>query len=403
MRPPTPIVALLLPVLAALAGAKMRAHAAPTPTPTPLLECASVAPGGIVVDGLLDEWASVVGLAHAGPSAKDARVELRCLHDDTTLYLAVVAMDDMLLRRARGDRGAEDVVSLTLGTDLLALAPGDARKQLAARATWNSKPARWLNVADSRQPNGWSIEVPLPLARLTRPGSPVGQSLAFSFQDADQPSKPDADETVTHPGARIAFAEAGALFRDLLAAVKLAPKAITLDLAVDMDGEPGVERVVAGGRIVGVVSDRFEYLVLPVQRAEELRSVQVVDLAGDGRHVVLAHWVETWAGGARELVGAFGLRPDGSFPRIWSHEVAITARGWRLANRWSLVPRKPQRGRPAAGKDLLIEADPATPFTHENWGQEPATDANPILLPWSERRSALWHFSDDGAHGGEAP
>ena len=94
----------------------------------------------------------------------------------------------------------------------------------------------------------------------------------------------------------------------------------------------------AGGRFLGVLTDSFAFIQLPLDSPGDLRRVEVIDFDGDGRSSLLAHYVERGGGGSREVVTVWRVNAAAELERALAFEVALELGGRVLHNRWSLVP-----------------------------------------------------------------
>ncbi len=368
------------------------------------VECGLAAKGVVQVDGLLDDWQGVKGLAREGADARDAGFTFRCNYDDDTLYLSVDVQDERVIRRKRGDRAAEDTVAITIGKDRLIVLPAYADAGAAAKVTWDGgaiSRKSGIAVADSLQKAGFSIEASIPLARLASFGKDVPSlPLVVEFKDADQLHDKGFEETVSTGAARLTFAESGALYRQFLDDLKLEPKDIQVDTMANMDGEPGDERVLVAGYIVGVLSDRYYYMRIPA-KPKDVLEVKVIDLAGEGKSAIVARYVEHGDDGtSREILAVWNLLRDGSFPQVWIHEVAKRDGKNHITNTWELAPKKKGK-KVLRGKDIVVKVGEAVGWTAETWNEAPADDMNPILLPWGDKKIEHWHFRGDESYGGE--
>lgn len=370
------------------------------------IECGLAETGLIVVDGMLDDWQGVQPVQQAGAAASDASFKVYCNYDAGALYLAIDVRDERLIRRDKRDRSAEDHLVIAFGDRRLEVFPADAASHKPRKARWSDgKAPKGLVIADSLQKQGWSVEVGVPFDKL--PGWSRGvPSLPFTleFRDADMLTENGVQEIVTIGAGRLDFAEAKEMYEQFLRDHRVKPQDIVIDELVDMDGEPGPERVLVAGRTVGVIGADYVFLKLPARRRGDLLSIRVVDLAGEGKHCVLAHYVELGNGGEREVVAVWNLLPDGSFARTWAHEVAKRMGEKRITNTWALAPRqvvKGKRKRTVPGFDIVVRAGEAVGWTAETWNEEPAEDLAPILLPWGPKKQAVWHFRGNESYGGE--
>jgi hypothetical protein len=363
--------------------------------PATELVCTLVGGGLIQIDGLLDDWGNMPELTKAGADPSSAALALRCAYDTQTLYLMVNVTDDRLIRtRARTE--AEDHLVFRFGSEELEVWPGSAEAGAKLAWEWRSKRGPKVAVADSLQKRGWSVEIALPLART--PGHTKGAPavpIAVELHDADMMTERRIQSVVATGEVRLSFEEAAASLKQLLGELHLGRADLTLDTLAEMDGEPGLERVVAGGRYVGVVGTGWIYLELPVASPRDVLSVAVADLGGGGKSSLVVRTVERGNGGAREVLSIWDLH-GGGFQRTFAHEIAKQLGGARLTNVWELVPR----GKGKRGLDLVIRPGDTGGFTEATWRETPASDMMPILLPWGPKKQELWHFAGDEVSGG---
>jgi hypothetical protein len=155
----------------------------------------------------------------------------------------------------------------------------------------------------------------------------------------------------------------------------------------DMGGDPGLERVLRIGKVVGVIGKEFLYFEVPVQDARDIKDFRVIDLAGDRKNAVAVRYVEHGGGGSREVLGIWKIVGP-NFRRTFAAEVAKQQGSNRIENRVSFVAR----GR---AHDLVIEAGRATGFGADSYHEEPAADMVPILLPWDGPKRQRFRFRGD--------
>ncbi|HWM88791.1 MAG TPA: hypothetical protein VNO33_23230, partial [Kofleriaceae bacterium] len=258
---------------------------------------------------------------------------------------------------------------------------------------------------DSLLPDGWQLELSVPLRRI--PGWAPSTPLLLgevTYADVDRPGGA-AEERPGFRGA-LHFSTHLPALRGFLAAAGLALRDLRLDAMADIDGHPGTERVVAGGRTLGVLTDSFAFIQLPIEPGD-LERVELVDFDGDGRSALLAQYRQRGGGGSREVVTVWTVAASGELERALGFEVALELGGRRLTNRWSLVPagqRRRAKGRAPRGLDILVEVGPED---NSGWDAAsfarvtPSPDTRPILTPWSGKRAAVYYF--DGEVALEAP
>lgn len=369
--------------------------------------CARVDGDTFSIDGMFDDWSGVNRGTRAGGRSRDAAMVLRCAYDDARLYLLVNVRDDKVIRTRQADAQAEDSVSIELS-----LREGAAPLKIRAfPGTPTGGPKRTgapagAEVEDSLQEQGFSVEAALPWSRLDgwSPSAPALRA-RITFHDADRATERRVED-VGFTGT-IELAHAVQSLRAFLAATKLSRDQIRVDVLADVDPGEGVERVVAGGKIVGVLSDTYTFLELPVRSAADVLAVQVIDFAGDGRAEIVAHYRQHGNGGSRDVVSVFKAQASG-FETSLAFEVRKQLGDRKLENRWRIVPAGQHRKVPAKerkklrGHDILIEVGPVVGWDEDSWEEQPATDVKPILLPWEDRTRAVYYFDGDVALAGEA-
>ncbi|WP_428265472.1 hypothetical protein [Haliangium sp.] len=380
-------------ILGGIPGSWGTAWAGPSATAGPT--CDLVEAGYVEVDGLLEDWRGIAGHA-VEARAGDSRLTLRCAYDTRRLYLAV-AVRDTEVRRAKDKRGEDRLaVHLSMGDGAKAtLEAWPGVDGVAPRRTWKGRaldgrgrPA--VEVEDSRQQRGWALELAMPMSELAGLSMKVpGVRAEVVYRDADSGGSSSA-----RFAGELRFRAAVEAYKGLLQAARLGRGDVRLDVTGEFDDGPGVERVVAGGTVLGVVSDRYAYISLPVANGRDVRRVEAVDLRGDGTLSIVTELRQFGNGGSRDLLVVWGLGGDGRFARTLAVEVRKEQGGRVMSNRWSLVPRSDARGKAKAGQDLVIEVGPedVKGWTQATYLETPASDARSILTPWSDETSMRYGF-----------
>lgn len=372
--------------MSVVAAAGQRADAAP---------CATIGANQIQVDGMLGDWSSV--RAHqVGRRAADASFKLRCAHDGSRLLLAFHIRDDHVIRFRNTQPARNDhlIVKLWTGNPRraiqLQLFPGVDKIQPVRRWAGGRVP-RDVRIEDTLQRDGWSAEVVIPFRRLQGLSkfSP-GVRAEIVYRDFDigrGKRRTEFRELLQFPGA-------AAQLRAFLAAAKLHHTDIRSDRLINVDSRPGPERVVIAGTIVGVITDQFTFLQLPVKTRRDLKSVKLIDLAGAGRHAIVAEYRQHGNGGSRDVVGVWYVGDNGNFDRTLAFEVRKQKGRNVIANKWKLTrPGQHRRARRRGGFDILHTAGKATGWDEDNYFVSPARDVNPILLPWSDDTATVYYFT----------
>jgi hypothetical protein len=346
----------------------MIAISAPASAAPLTVRCDEASTAELSIDGMLDDWKSDQVVARAGAIA------LRCSWDGTALAIAIDLADDRVVR-VRGGKGHEDHVDVSIadgGAPLKATVyPGNAiaKDKIVAPAH--------VEVADSLQPKGFSIELRVAAARL--PGfSPSTPSLALHvvFHDSDQATGgADTDFDLT---ATIELGDRKDLLDDFLKTVRLRRADVTLDQMADLDPDRrGKERLVAGGTVIGVLTDQFAYVSLPAAHAADVREVKLLPLGPHGLDVVSALVRQQGNGGSRDLLMLWTVW-SGQLQPLAQIEVRKEQGANLLESTWKL----------AAGS-LVVTPKPAVGWTADSWNEEPASDADPIALPWDTTKSGV--------------
>jgi hypothetical protein len=373
--------------------------------------CQAIEEGVVAVDASLDDWRGLAPLRR-GERGADASFELRCAFDAETLYLSVRLRDERLIRSGKRDgagRG-EDALLLSLGAGAaapwkLTFFPGTSGFRARREGGEGAR------ADDSLLDDGWQLELGVPLRRIPGWGGSTPLVLGeVSYADVDRPGA----EAEARPSFRgtLHFSTHQPALRGFLSTAGLRAGDLRLDQLAQLDGLPGNERAVAGGRFLGVLTDSFAFIQLPLDSPGDLRRVEVIDFDGDGRSSILAHYVERGGGGSREVVTVWRVNAASELERALAFEVALELGGRKLHNRWSLVPagtrragsKRRARSGARAPVDIVVEVAP-----EDNAGWDPTSfgrvtpspDTRPILTPWAGKRATVYYF--DGEQALESP
>jgi hypothetical protein len=350
------------------------AAAVKPPPPAPVAEVPKSACDDVPdlnVDGLIDEWRRTRVFGRIGSPA-DGSMELHCAWDGTTLALMANIKDDRLIR-VKG--GHEDHVSITVAAGgkpiVVDMFPGNAMAKPLIK-----KPAKVL-AADSLQPKGFSVEVAIPAAAIPNYSASTPQfEVVATFHDSD--AARGGDDTPLQIAQPIELADRKDLFTDFLSTVGLKENEVRYDELVDLDPDrPGKERLVAGGIVIGVLTEQYGYVTLP---AAPLK-IELLPLGPKGTQVISAVIRQTGNGGARELLMLWVVW-SGQLSPLVNIETKKELGANVLEASWKVVKGK-------KGSELVVEPKPAVGFTAETWNEEPAGDADSILLPWDTAKSGI--------------
>lgn len=369
--------------------------------------CSQVDPEVIGIDASIDEWKGLRAF-RAGP-VDDGELRLRCAYDPSNLYLLVEVIDDKVVRTRQARARGEDSVTVSL-------AASSAARPIELRIFPGSPtgPRKVIGVPkggraeDTLTETGYAVEVAVPLARLAGYGRSTPVLLAtIQAHDADRPAAGAIDDVATFTG-RLHFASHLPAYRGFLKATRLAARDLRLDQLVDVDAAPGTERVVWGGRFVGVLTDGFGFVEIPATSNADVLEVKLVDPSASGRPMILTHSRQRGQNGARELVMLWRLDGSGQFARVLGVEVMQELDGKTIHNTWALVPAGTARARKAKPRprrgamDLLVQVGDVAGWDAEAYQHvAPSTDVQPVMTPWGGTPAVVYAFDGDAVIGPE--
>jgi hypothetical protein len=339
------------------------------------IRCDDAPTADLSIDGLLDDWGRTV-LARVG-SRGDGQVALRCAWDGTALALALDVEDERVIR-IKGP-GHEDHVTVAVKATgkpvLLDVYPGNALAK-----TKLVKPAK-VSAGDSLQPKGFSIEVRIPAAQLAGlTASTPSLDLMIVFVDSDKAA--GGDTTKVELATTIELGDRKDLLDDFLRAVRLKRSDIKVDTLADLDPDRrGSERIVAGGTVIGVLTDQFAFVSLPAAKAADVRKVELLPLGARNLKVVSAIVRQSGNGGSRDLLMLWTVW-SGQLQPLAQIEIRKEMGANLLESSWKLVKGK-------QGPELWVEPKSALGFTAESWNEMPADDADAIVVPWDTAKGGV--------------
>jgi hypothetical protein len=341
------------------------------------IRCDNASTAELSVDGLLDDWRSSEVLARTG-AVPDGLVTVKCSWDGSALALALDVVDDRIVRVASG-KGHEDHVDVAVGAGgkpvVFSVYPGNsiAKAKISAPAH--------VQVADSLQPKGFSIEARVPASVLAGFGASTPQlDVKIVFHDSDAATG-GADHDLDLPLA-IELGDRKDLLEDFLKTVRLRKTDLKVDTLADLDPDRrGKERLVAGGTVIGILTDQFAYVALPVGKPSDVKSVALLPFGPRGAQIVSALVRQSGNGGSRDLLMLWTVW-SGQLQPLGQIEVRKEAAGNVLENEWKIEKGK-------KGPELIVKPKPAVGWTADTWHEAPADDADSILLPWDAARGGI--------------
>ncbi len=357
-------------VVAVLAVTAARAQAGTA------IRCDDLSTADLSIDGLLDDWPKAALIKAGSPT--DGQVELRCSWDGTAFALSLDIKDDRLIRVRRG-KAHEDHVTITISAGgkpvVIDAFPGNSMAK--ARIV---KPPRVV-AADSLQPRGFSLEVRVPggtIAGLS--GSTPSLDVGIVFHDSDQATGGD-DTDVAMP-LTIELGDRKDLLEDFLRSVRLKRSDVKLDQLANLDPDrKGNERIVAGGTVIGVLTDQYAFVSLPAASAADVRKVELLPLGAGNQKVVSAVVRQSGNGGSRDLLMLWTVW-SGQLQPLGQIEIRKVMGGNTLETGYTI-------GKGKKGPELRVAPKPAIGWTADTWNEEPASDADPILLPWDPTKGGI--------------
>lgn len=350
------------------------------------------------VDGLDDDWQSIRSVRYG---TKGGSMKLRCAYDDKHLYLMMNAVDDRLVRSKRASARKEDHIKLSIGVrggkaiqGIIFPGAGRVSRKVVGMP-------KFVSVEDSLQKGGFSVEVGIPLRKMTRWSSTVPYLDAkVQFADADAGGR---KKTVGMRG-KMHFSDAVSTYRAFMRQTGLRNRQLRLDKLADVDAGQGPERILIGGKVMGVLGTSYTYTGLPIASARDLLSARVVDFDGSGRSMILTELRQHGNGGSRDVVVVWTIAENGNLQQVLTVETRKELGASTMENSWSLVPRGKHRdrGRTSRGYDILVMSGEVSGFSEANYREAPAVDAKPVLTPWGSQQSAVYYFEGTQVYGGQA-
>ena len=354
-------------VLACVLATHGLAHAGPTP-----IRCEDLATADLSIDGLLDDWGKKI-LFRAG-TAPDNMMAVRCAWDGTALAVALDIQDDRIVRL--DSSGTQDHVTITVSAGGKPIAidvyPGNA----LARHKITKAPK--TEAADSLQPKGFSIEAKFPAAQLKGlTASTPSLSMKIVYSDSDRAV--GGEITNVALDATVELGDRKDLLDDFLREVRLKRTDVKFDKLDDLDPDrKGNERIVAGGTVIGVLTDQFAYVSLPVGKPTDVKKVELLPLGAKNLKVVSAIVRQSGNGGSRDLLMLWTVW-SGQLQPLAQIEIRKEQGPNVLESSWKLTKGK-------KGPELWVEARPAVGWTADSWNEMPAEDADAIVLPWDDKK-----------------
>ena len=249
----------------------------------------------------------------------------------------------------------------------------------AGRAPLKGGPV--FEVYDALQPRGYAVELRLPKKIIPgyREGAPL--KLAIKVVDVDGPGAGKLSYAETSPLDRpsqlseVEFAEGQSSYGDLLKDLNVRASDVFFERNADI-GE-GLGRLLMAGKFLAFSGKAYAYLEMAPSRSD-IKDVQLIALEGD-KQAVAVRIAEHGNGGGREVLRIYRLA-GGRFESLFAAEVAKEQGARRLSVQVSFVKK-------GKGTDIELTPQPAVGFSEASYGELPAEDMIPILLPWQDKKT----------------
>jgi hypothetical protein len=382
------------------------------------IPCGLVEEGTIHIDGLLGDWEGVSPIIlkvnpAPGMTTRTLGVRVSCNYDPRYVYLLVDVTDDIIIRSKDAAAG-EDHLELGFGVDnkagevtridKLLIWPGSNPQKQARVVRWEAKsppkvvqgegpagragplkgpPA--FEVYEALQPHGYAVELRMP--KKVIPGYRDGATLKLAIKVVDGdgpgagPGKLSYAETSPIDRAagmsEVEFEEGQSGYGDLLKDLKVQSSDVYFEKNADI-GE-GLGKVLMAGRFLAFAGKSYAYLEMAQSRAD-IVDVQLIPLDGQ-THAVALRIAEHGGGGHRQVLRVYRLA-GGRFESLFATEVQKEQGSRRL----SVQVNFSQKGPNKPGEIELIPQPPVG-FSEANYGDVPAEDVIPILLPWQDKKT----------------
>lgn len=374
----------------------------------------------IRVDGALREWRGVRFL-DVGEGA-DASMRIALAYDGGGLYVGADVRDDRFVR-------GEDAIVLTLALPrargealdgvevwLRAGEPGRSAGSVAIGALGRRpSDASGAQIVEAPARGGYTLEAFVPWRAI--PGSERWQEGrgTVRLRDVDQAAHPTVESEPAlapvepaHLERLPSLAPSGgesAAFQSFLASRSLEGARPAHDLRGDVGADGRPERVSIVDRFLVVTGAGWQegrgysFLQLPVTSAADVREPRLVDLTGDGKSELTVTLRQSDARGSRDVWQVFSFA--GAQPAAVFAIETRKATGAGAVDASVRVTRGRRRGEAPTIEARVGRAQGLDASTLE---EAPATDAEPILLPWGPVLSRTYRW--DGrtfARTGEQP
>ncbi|MDB4976542.1 MAG: hypothetical protein JWN48_4883 [Myxococcaceae bacterium] len=357
------------------------------------------------VDGQLNEWKGAHFLELG--SGEDASLRYALAEADSGLYVGLEVRDDKLVTGTQGDAVVLSFAQPETDSDRwlssdVSLHPGAAGKakahgRLLSAGRARDEPA--IRVVEGPLPGGrgYVIEAFVPWSSI--PGAAIWEQgrAKLRFIDVDGAGEKTVLATAEGSGKALPPLLLGEGMRDLLGSFlrtsQLEEAVPRYDFRSNVSGDAAPERVVLVDRYVLVYGPGYKqgqgssYFALPFSVGGGLKSASLLDLTGDGRSelVVVVHQQNQL--GARDAWLVLSLS-DEVMAQRFGVELRKEASGGFVEDSVSILPSAPGSN----VKRIEVKLGRASGLDAARYHEQPASDLEPILLPWGDIESRRYAF-----------
>lgn len=371
---------------------------------------------GARVDGSLSDWRDA-RFQRLGSGDGSGRYVLG--FNDDGIYLGATVTDNRLIHFREPSRTEDGVVlalalpgrrnALTLHE--FYLQPGQSGRSAARALRADGRRLRPVSgarvVEDTSSSGRYTIEAFIPFSAI--PGSARWQEGRGSVRivDVDSEARPEiVHDHASAPvdprhldrlppllpegGERDVFAQ----FEQRAGLTNATPR---FQLRGQLAGDETAEQVAVVDRYLVIYGagyrdgTGFDYLQLPVTSPNDVREANLRDLDGDGKREIVLRVRQSNRQGARELWMIYAS--DGSsIAAAGAIELTKETSAGRIVNELEFR-RGRGRGRRRRPPSIRVELARST-MPRGSYRESPATDAEPILLPWGPTRARVFEWRD---------
>jgi hypothetical protein len=367
------------------------------------------------VDGAIGDWRgarfTTVG---RGP---DASMRFALGHDDEGLYVAAQVWDERVVRTPRpGAR--EDAVILTLalprgrrlrGVDVYLFAGVSGRSAASAgiapvgrRRVRPLDRARVVEGPLERRGRGYTLEAFVPFSAIPGAARWDRGRGSIRLRDVDREAHPEVESEPAlvevdrrHLDRLVPLMPsggAGGALSRFLNQQGLAAARPRHDLRGDVAGDGRPERIFVVDRFVLVTGPGYRdgggyaYQRLAVDRPTDVRDAELRDLTGDGKAELIVVLRQRNAQGERDLWQVMSLSGDSPRP-VFGIEVRKATDAGSVEARVRIL-----RARGRRPPQIEVRAHRARGLDRESYRESPASDVEPILVPWGPIRARRYRW-----------